>query len=131
MIQAALEESESLIVICSPRSAASTYVNEEIASFKRLGREARIVPVIIDGKPHKAENECFAEALKRKTVLDGFLTDQPAEPIAVDIRVHGRRRALLKVVAGITGVDFDQKFRPIFARYLPGGTSCSDIPVRR
>lgn len=108
LIQGALDESESLVVICSPRSAPSTYVNEEIANFKRLGREARIVPVIIGGKPHDTETECFPGALKRKAGFDGLLTDEPAEPIAVDVRVHGKRRTLLKVVAGITGVEFDE-----------------------
>lgn len=108
MIQGALAESESLVVICSPRSAASTYVNDEIASFKRLGREARIVPVIIAGKPHDREIECFPRALKLKSGSDGLLTEDPAEPIAVDIREHGKRRTLLKVVAGITGLEFDE-----------------------
>lgn len=98
LIQGALKESETLVVICSTRSARSTYVNDEIASFKRLGREPRIIPVIIDGKPHDSDCECFPPAL-----IDG-----PAEPLAVDLREHGRRRTLLKVIAGITGVDFDE-----------------------
>jgi WD40 repeat protein len=108
LIQGALDESESLIVVCSPKSASSTYVNEEIASFKRLGKEARIVPVIIDGTPHGTESECLPAALKRRASADGLLTNEPAEPIAVDVRVHGKRRTLLKVIAGITGVDFDE-----------------------
>src|SRR5271165_4683038 len=37
-INEALAQSEHLIVICSPHSAASRYVNEEIITFKRLDR---------------------------------------------------------------------------------------------
>jgi WD40 repeat protein len=108
LIEGALDESRTLVVICSPRSAQSPYVNKEIESFKRLGREARIVPIIIDGLPHDARDECFPPALTRKAGADGLLTEEAAEPIGVDVRAHGRRRTLLKVVAGITGVDFDE-----------------------
>lgn len=104
LIQGALEESETLVVICSPRSARSAYVNDEIASFKRLRRDARVIPVIIDGKPHDPECECFPPAITRGT--DGAVSE--AEPLAVDLREHGRRRALLKVIAGITGLEFDE-----------------------
>jgi hypothetical protein len=41
-VQAALVDSESLIVICSPRAAQSRWVNEEVLAFKRLGRSGRI-----------------------------------------------------------------------------------------
>src|SRR5262249_13458040 len=56
LIRGALEESETLVVICSLRAAGSMYVDQEIASLKRLGRESRIVPVIIDGTPHDPPN---------------------------------------------------------------------------
>src|ERR1700733_11985450 len=47
----ALEASQFLIVICSPRAAQSQYVNEEIRRFKALGRAHRVIPVIVDGEP--------------------------------------------------------------------------------
>ncbi len=40
-INEALRQSRYLIIICSPPAAASRWVNEEILTFKRLGREAR------------------------------------------------------------------------------------------
>ena len=40
-VAAALGASEALIVVCSPHSAKSTYVNEEIRQFKALGRADR------------------------------------------------------------------------------------------
>lgn len=107
VIRDALRRSEALIVLCSPQSARSRWVDQEIRDFKALGRSDRIFPVIIDGKPHDPDRECFPPALKLKAGPDGALTDEPAEPLAVDIRAHGRRDTLLKLIAGLLGVDYD------------------------
>ena len=56
VITRALESSRHLIVICSPRSAQSRWVNEEILTFKRLGRADRIHLLIVDGEPHASQN---------------------------------------------------------------------------
>src|SRR5258708_5038603 len=50
-INEALKTSRYLIVICSPKSAVSHWVNEEIKSFKALGGEDRVLCLIIDGEP--------------------------------------------------------------------------------
>ena len=47
-----MQESRSLIVICSPKSAKSKWVNEEIRYFKSLGREHRVLCLIVDGEPY-------------------------------------------------------------------------------
>ena len=115
-ISAALRESETLIVICTPRSAASRWVNEEILAYKRLGRSGRILCLIVDGEPNAtdkpglAEAECFAPALRFHLAEDGSLSTSPAEPIAADMRPgkDGRRDAWLKLVAGVAGVGFDE-----------------------
>ena len=72
-ITSALASSNYLIVICSPHSAQSKYVNEEIKEFIEIGTARqedytkRIFPLIIEGKPHQDENnkhlECFPEVL--------------------------------------------------------------------
>ena len=67
MIALALAQSRCLIVICSPRSAKSRWVNQEILEFKRLGSAERILALIVDGEPNagdgklgfSAEAECF------------------------------------------------------------------------
>src|SRR3989442_2967271 len=46
-----LSQSRSLIVICSPKSAVSKWVNEEIKTYKTLGREDRVLCLIVDGEP--------------------------------------------------------------------------------
>lgn len=94
-IDAALTQSDALIVVCSPRAAASKHVNEEIAHFRGLGRGARIVPVIIEGDPETS----FPPALM-----------QNGEPLGADLRAGKDERAggVLKVIAGLLGVGLDE-----------------------
>ena len=65
VINAALQQSACQIVVCSPQSAKSRWVNEEIIAYKRLGGEDRIFCLIVGGEPNatdlpgRAEEECF------------------------------------------------------------------------
>ena len=62
--------SAAQIVICSPQSPTSKWVNEEILAFKRLGREDRILCIIVGGEPNATDlpgreaEECFPPALR-------------------------------------------------------------------
>ncbi|MEZ5895562.1 MAG: toll/interleukin-1 receptor domain-containing protein [Parvularculaceae bacterium] len=47
-IEAAMGGSEFLIVICSPRSAKSQWVNREIAWFKKHKSKERILALVVD-----------------------------------------------------------------------------------
>ena len=102
-IENALRQSRALVVICSPRAAISRWVNEEIKLYKSVGRADRVFCLIVDGEPNAAPDsgllECFPAALR-----------EPAEPIAADAREDkdGKRNALLKLIAGIIGVPYDQ-----------------------
>ncbi len=110
-LRAALAAARFQIVLCSPRSAKSMWVNEEILAFKRAHGEASVLPLIIGGEPYTGdERECFPPALRFKLAEDGSLSDVPAEPIAADLRdgKDGKRLALLKLIAGITGLKLDQ-----------------------
>jgi len=42
-------------VLCSPPSAVSPWVLDEVANFKALGKEHRIIPVLIEGEPGAAD----------------------------------------------------------------------------
>jgi tetratricopeptide (TPR) repeat protein len=115
-IRAALEESVFLIVICSPDAARSRWVNEEIRTFKSLGRDTRILCLIVAGEPSSSAtdalrpDDCFPAALRFK-VDDGQVTKVPApEPLAADVRPgkDDRQSARLKIVAGLLGVSFDR-----------------------
>ncbi|HMI19405.1 MAG TPA: tetratricopeptide repeat protein [Sphingomonas sp.] len=118
-LRGALSESRFQIVLCSPRAAQSKWVNEEILSFKRVHGENRTLALITGGEPYAGgDEECFPPALRFKLAPDGSLSDTPAEPIAADIRPgkDGRRLALLKLVAGITGLKLDALARRDAAR---------------
>ena len=111
---AALDASAALIVLCSPASAKSHYVNEEIRLFKHRHPERPIVPVIVAGKPDGGEQECFPSALRFELDAEGQITDRPAPmPIAADVREEGdgRELALAKVVASLIGVPSDEVYR--------------------
>ena len=113
-LRAALAESRFQIVLCSPRAARSNWVNEEILSFKRVHGEGRTLALIVDGEPFAGDDrECFPPALRLKLAPDGGLSDVPAEPIAADIRPgkDGRRLALLKLIAGLSGLRLDALVR--------------------
>lgn len=111
----ALTDSACLVVICSPNAARSRWTNEEILTWKRLGRSDRILCLIVDGDPGASENpqtadrECFPPALRFEIGADGELTDKRSEPIAADARKgkDGRQNAKLKLIAGMLGVGFD------------------------
>jgi tetratricopeptide (TPR) repeat protein len=111
VLRDALAQSGHVIVLCSPAAAQSRWVNQEVIEFKRLGRGDRLLPLIVDGEPHAAtaERECFAPALAFQIDATGGLTDQPAEPIAADLRpdADGPENAKLKLIAGVLGVPFN------------------------
>ncbi|MGJ8669925.1 MAG: tetratricopeptide repeat protein [Oceanococcus sp.] len=118
-IQRALNRSRNLIVLCSPSSARSPWVNEEIRYFKSLDRAEQVFCLIVDGEPGDAENDCFGPALRHGVGADGQLGDTQTEPIAADLRPQGdgRRDGFLKLIAGVLGVGFDElKQRQLLAR---------------
>jgi len=110
-INRALQDSAAMVVICSPTAARSHWVNEEIRTFKALGRGDRIFAFIIDGDPGAGDGpeQCFPPALRFHVGADGRLTDLPSEPIAADAREEGDgpRRAQMRLFAGLLGVGYD------------------------
>lgn len=117
-VQSALADSAALIIICSPVSAASRWVNEEVRQFKALGRGQRIFCLVVAGDP--ATGDCFPPAL-RFEVEDGKITSRPArEPLAADLRpgMDDRESAALKIIAGLLELSFDSlKQRELLRRH--------------
>jgi eukaryotic-like serine/threonine-protein kinase len=114
-VNAALEQSANLIVVCSPQAAASRWVNEEVLAFKRLGRSERIFCLVVGGEPNASDlpgresEECFAPALRHAMGADGRIGSERTEPIAADARsgMDGKSNAKLKLIAGLLDVAFD------------------------
>jgi tetratricopeptide (TPR) repeat protein len=115
-IEEAIAASRFLIVLCSKTAAQSHWINEEIALFKRLHEDDRVLAVILDGEPfasddpERAADECFPQALRTRFDSRGRPTSQRAEPLAADLRElgDGRRMGLLKTIAGMLGVGLDE-----------------------
>jgi hypothetical protein len=110
-IREAVEQSRALIVICSPNSAHSEWVNKEVIAFKSSGRGSRVLTFIVDGEPNTADakRECFPPAVRYRVNESGVVTAEAAEPLAADARDEGdgKRNALLKLIAGVLNVDYD------------------------
>lgn len=100
-IDSALNNSRFLIVLCSPNSAKSQWVNKEVQAFVDNKRVSQIIPVIIDGIPYSGDEqtECFVPALLE-------LKGSDDERIGINV-MAGREMASVKVVSQILGVSFD------------------------
>ncbi|MBQ8693919.1 MAG: toll/interleukin-1 receptor domain-containing protein [Synergistaceae bacterium] len=100
-LQENLERSNYLIVICSPNSEKSEYVNDEVEYFIKLGRVDKIIPVIIDGVPHSdnSETECFTPAILN------LPRDQ--ELLGIDLKKFGTRDAFIRVIATLLKLDIE------------------------
>jgi WD40 repeat protein len=114
-IHDALYSSRTMIVVCSPAAVRSKWVEEEVRAYKRLGRADRVLCLVASGEPdvspgkEPAEAECFPTAVRYVVDGGGNVTDERAEPLAADIRRHSERgNALLRIVAGMTGLSFDE-----------------------
>ncbi len=66
-IRSALQDTHYLIVLCSPRSAASEWVNKEILHFLETHDNdlSKVIPVILEGRPGCGTmEECLPSALR-------------------------------------------------------------------
>lgn len=94
-LQAALDESRWLIVLCSEASARSTYVNAEVEYFVSKHGPERILCVLLDGDP--------------PSVFPAALRDQGEEPLAADLRSGAAHDVgVLKLVAAMAVVNFTE-----------------------
>ncbi|MEE1202698.1 MAG: WD40 repeat domain-containing protein, partial [Bacteroidales bacterium] len=87
--------------MCSPNSAKSKYVNEEIEYFKSLGGETKILPYIIAGKATTDEDPdcCYAPALKEN--------QKKYQIVGGDAQENGAEAASVKLIAGMLKLEFN------------------------
>lgn len=103
-IREALKNAGWLIVICSPETKGSQWVNLEIKTFLEFHDRSRILAVVTDGKPE----EIFPEALLGHKIGSG-------EVLAADARGQNlkevlkklKKDALLRIAAPILGTTYD------------------------
>ncbi len=115
-IEAAMAASDFLIVVCSPNSAKSKWVNHEVAWFKQHRDKTRILALVVDGEPGAAfmpgreHEECFPKTLLYEVDENLDVTDTLEDvPLAADARkdADGKRGAKLKLAAAMLGVGLD------------------------
>jgi WD40 repeat protein len=115
-IDAALEQSKFLIVVCSPRTPQSRWVNKEIERFRELGRGDRVLALLVEGEPHESFPPALREIRTTATDAAGLARRQieEVEPLAADVRAgrheprgHLTRMARLRLLACVLGVAFD------------------------
>ena len=96
LTKTALEASAALVVLCSPHSAKSGPVNEEVRLFKAHHPDRPVIPVILEGSPEV----CYPPAI--------FLSI-----IGADVRPigDGQELALAKVVAKLLDLKPDDVYR--------------------
>ena len=91
-VETALERSRFLVVLCSPSAAESEWVDKEVARFKKLHGEDRLLGVIIDNDSTASVKDTaalFPRALRFRLDANGEISDIPAEPLAADLRDIG------------------------------------------
>lgn len=100
-IHAGLEQSHFLVVVCSPRAAASKWVNDEVEYFISLGKQDKIIPYIIEGVPHASNpnEECYPPALLRLS--------KEKELLGANINEVGKDSATIRVVSRMFNIRFD------------------------
>ena len=112
----ALQNSEWLIVICSPRLPESVWCKKEIETFISLRGRDHVLAVLIEGEPSESFPEELLYKIQEVTLEDGT-TQQvkvPVEPLAADFRGKGKKgvaKAMktekLRLLAAMFGVPYD------------------------
>ncbi|MDR1622214.1 MAG: toll/interleukin-1 receptor domain-containing protein [Synergistaceae bacterium] len=96
-----LENSRFLIVVCSPRSAESPYVADEVRWFLENARGENILPFIIEGTPeprNEREQQCYPSVL-------------PHSILGVTLSDGTREEAFIKILARLLQVDYPDLYR--------------------
>jgi tetratricopeptide (TPR) repeat protein len=103
-IREALDRSEALIVLCSPASAQSRWVDQELAYFLATRGPGQVVCVITPSTPAQTPLSAVLTPALRAALPEGV------EPLAVDLRsdADGKRLARLKIAARLLHVSLDQ-----------------------
>ncbi len=106
-LQERLKASRNLIVVCSPNSAQSKWVGQEIEFFHKLGRTKNIHFFIVDGVPNSGDllTECFNPIVKELGL-----------PEILGANVHekiyrwswmNKERAYVQLISKLLDVEFD------------------------
>ena len=110
-IEEALQNSRTLIVLCSPAAAASRWVDQEVRFFLGHADKSRIFPVIA---PHLSDSSNYEEEFFPPSLRGHDLTAVDLREITVangQVVGDGKSVGRLKLIAGVLGLPLDQLVR--------------------
>ena len=140
-IMEALEKSEFLIVICSPRLKESMWCRKEIETFISLHDREHVLAVLVEGEPEDSFPEELLYREVEEMTDDGSVIKKkvPVEPLAADVRGNSEteikrkiKSEVLRLVAPMFQCGYDdlrqrhreQKMRKIITASLAGSGVC-------
>jgi tetratricopeptide (TPR) repeat protein len=125
VIRDALDLSDALIVLCSPASVASRWVDQEVEYFLKGSGLARILCVITPDTPAATPLSEVLPPSLHAALPEGV------EPLAVDLRpdADGKRLARLKIAARLLGVSLDRLVQRDARRRLQVMTAFTSVAV--
>lgn len=106
-IRDALAHSAALIVVCSPDTAHSRWVAQEIELFASQHGRDRIFCVLAEG----ASNEVVPFALQKRISIssDGSISVEHTSPLAVDLRQGADAKSeYLRLIAALANCSYDE-----------------------
>lgn len=115
-ILTALDQSEYLLVICSPESKESLWVQREVKYFLEHHDRSHVLAVLTAGEPEDAFPELILWEDKEVISADGSLTivREEVEPLAADVRADSTKDSLkilkkekLRVLAALLGCEYN------------------------
>lgn len=125
-IEAALDNSDYLICVCTPRYLESRWCMREVDYFiAKHGRE-KVLALLAEGEPEDA----FPEQLRFENLPDGTRTE--TEPLAADVRGKNIREQLkklerekLRIFAPMLGTSFDGLYQRARRRRMRNGLAAA------
>lgn len=115
-ITKALQSSDYLIVICSPRLPESKWCLKEIETFIKMHGREHVLAVLIEGEPDESFPEVLRYDEKEVTDSDGnpHTIRVDVEPLAADVRGKDKdevlkqiKNELMRLVAPMLGCNYD------------------------
>lgn len=140
-ITEALEHSEYLIVICSPRLNESMWCRKEIETFIQMHDREHVLAVLAEGEPETSfpEELLFREEEEHKSDGSVIYKKVPVEPLAADVRGSTHREIrkkikseLLRLAAPMFDCNYDdlkqrhreQKMRKVILTSVSASVVC-------
>ena len=121
-INLALENSDFLLVICTPRLQESEWCKHEIKTFIKLHGRDKILAVLAEGEPAESFPKELCEEEYEVTNPDGSIEKKirVIEPLAADVRgksKHEIKKALDDAVLRISAKIFDLNYDDLKQRH--------------